>query len=121
MEKLTINKSGTFTTVVSGDNHCGTENPLAIRYTAKIRADGSELDSRGFLFDQLGIQIYFDSIKHTSLSCEMLAEWSVDVLRKMVIGENPKLIVEYVYLSLSPSPFTAMIECEWTAERGVGA
>lgn len=121
MEKLTINKSGQFVVKTFGPNHCGTQPVQSIRFSVRIKADGADLDARGFLFDQLEIQTYFDSIHRTSLSCERLAEASIASLRRLVTRENSRLHVEYVYVSLSPDPYTAMIECEWYAPAVAGA
>jgi hypothetical protein len=66
-----LTRSGQFTIETRGAYHCTTESRPALRY--EVRASGDSLDSRGFLLDQLDIPKYFDSIRETSDSCELLA------------------------------------------------
>lgn len=59
-----------------GSNHCGRKNTLGknrFKYEVSLRVKDSELDERGFVLAQEDLAKVFESLKKTSLSCELLA------------------------------------------------
>ncbi len=71
---------GIFTTEVGGQWHCGPDHtsPKQLLYEVTIQYPDSALDSHGFLVDNLAFQQYFDTIRYTEDSCEMLAKKAAD-------------------------------------------
>jgi hypothetical protein len=108
MEKkgLEMVRSGEFNISTYGDNHCGTADHFKVRYHLKCSCT-SRLDKRGFLFDQLNIQSYFESIKRTQLSCERLTVVCLEQLLEHILSENPTCEIHKMELTLSPEPFLA--------------
>jgi hypothetical protein len=103
---LKMVRSGEFEIATYGDNHCGTSDHFKVKY--HLTCDCSaRLDSRGFLFDQLNIQQYFESIKRTQLSCERLTVVCLTQLLEHILTENPTCEIRKMELTLSPEPFLA--------------
>lgn len=111
---LTLRREGHFTLDTYGDNHCGVEHPQVVQYTFTCRCS-SELDGRGFLFDQLNIDAFFQSQRATSLSCELLVMQYTKELIELVMTENPGCEVTSTVLELKASPFKASMTYEWFA------
>jgi hypothetical protein len=111
MKTLTLNREGHFTIMASGPNHCGSRpdgSYVTINYHLLVECEAS-LDSRGFLFDQLSVRDYFDSLKTTSLSCEKLVMRCARDIVRMILGENPDCELRSVHLSLKPEPYEASV------------
>lgn len=108
MEKkgLKMVRSGEFEISTYGENHCGTDAHFKLRYHLNCECT-PVLDSRGFLFDQLNIQQYFESIKRTQLSCERLTVVCLQQLLEHILTENPTCQIHKMELTLSPAPFLA--------------
>lgn len=105
-KSLKMVRSGEFDIHTYGDNHCGTAEEFKIRYHLTCECSPL-LDHRGFLFDQINIQQYFESIKRTQLSCERLTVVCLNQLLEHILTENPKCQIKRMELTLSPEPFLA--------------
>lgn len=109
MKTLTLRREGKFWMTASGPNHCGSYpdgQELQIDYLLLVECQAS-LDQRGFLFDQLSVKEYFESINRSTLSCEKLVMRCARDLVKMILKENPDCKLNSVHLTLSPDPFEA--------------
>jgi len=103
---LEMVRSGEFPIRTYGNSHCGTASAFKIRYHLKCVCS-PKLDHRGFLFDQLNIQSYFESIQRTHLSCERLTEVCLQQLLEHILVENPSCQIYSMQLTLSPEPYLA--------------
>lgn len=110
-----LNRTGDFTVKTTGPNHCGTTDVLSIKYRLVVTCAATSVDSRGFLFDQVRIDKWFQAQRTTELSCELYAEHCARALYRMIRAENPGLTPTSVNLALSPAPYAAEIEFGWTA------
>lgn len=106
MAKLTMNRTGEFQIVATGQNHCGIAEKLKIKY-AMVCDCLPTLDTRGFLFDQLNIDSYFQNLKRSKVSCEKLVMKCVADLHKLILKENPGCRITRIQLMLSPAPHAA--------------
>lgn len=113
MPAYRLNRSGQFTVRTTGPNHCGTTDRLTIRYRLDVGCPASALDSRGFLFDQVQVQTWFDRQTTTALSCEAYAQFCGRELYKVMRMENPNIAITHLELALSPEPFAAEITFVW--------
>lgn len=109
---LTMNRNGEFRIYAYGPNHCGVANDIKVTYHMVCECD-TRLDKRGFLFDQVCIDNYFQGIKRTKLSCERLAIRSLKDLRLQIVRENPLCVIRSLQLTLSPEPFKASMTHTW--------
>lgn len=109
---LEMVRSGEFDIHTYGENHCGTTEEFKIRYHLICNCS-PKLDQRGFLFDQLNIQSYFESIKRTQLSCERLTVVCLEQLLEHILAENPACQIYKMSLTLSPEPFLASMTHSW--------
>ena len=114
--QFTIKRSGQFRVSTFGPNHCGTLASLELKYTLEVTCDVSNLDERGFLFDQTRIDEFFKRQSHTELSCEQYALKLSRDLFKQIRAENPKCDPNKLRLTLSPAPFAAELTFEWEKE-----
>ncbi len=105
-KSLKMVRSGEFDIHTYGDNHCGTSDEFKVRYHLTCECSPL-LDHRGFLFDQINIQQYFESIKRTQLSCERLTVVCLNQLLEHILTENPTCQIRKMELTLSPEPFLA--------------
>ena len=105
---LILKRTGYFTVKTEGRNHCGTMAEQQVYYETIVTC-AKILDHRGFLFDQLNLQGFFDGIKKTDRSCEQLCIRCVYKILRMIMKENPKCKVHKIELTLSPAPFQAQI------------
>lgn len=108
---FTLTRKGEFTLHTTGEFHCGTSAVMQCRYTFVIRCNG--LDKRGFLFDQTGVQRFFDAVRTSSLSCEKFTAHALDKLLSHIRAENGTLAIESATLTLSPEPFLAELTSEY--------
>ena len=108
---LTLRREGLFTLRTHGPNHCGVENPQKIQYEFTARC-AVKLDGRGFLFDQLNIDGFFQRQRRTSKSCEELVIKYTKQLIKLVMDENPGCEVLSTVLTLRASPYRASMTYE---------
>jgi hypothetical protein len=119
---LTIERAGQFRIATFGPNHCGTLPYLTVKYRMVCQC-AAKLDARGFLFDQVEVDRFFQRIERTDKSCEKLTMDSLTNLIAMIRKENPDCVINRMALTLSPEPFAAsMTEVfdaskEWTEER----
>lgn len=104
-----MRRSGSFALQAMGPNHCGVEERLTIEYEVFVRC-GARLDRRGFLFDQLTVAHFFESIGSSTLSCEQLAEHCARKLLERIHQENPDCEIHILRVRLSPAPFAASME-----------
>lgn len=111
-----MSRAGEFAIDTKGNFHCGTESHQPMKYSLVVKCSGGSLDSRGFLFDQVGVQKYFDAKKSVSISCERWAEESTAALFTAIRRENPGAEVESMALTLSPHPYQASITYGWRRE-----
>lgn len=112
---LTMTREGEFSIVVAGNNHCGAVpagTTLRIRYKAIVKC-AATLDNRGFLFDQMKVDSFFQSMKRTTLSCEALTIRSANDLVAVMQEENPGVKIHAMDLTLSPQPFVAGMTYTW--------
>lgn len=107
-----MQRNGEFCIKTYGNSHCGTFEDLQIRYGMLCECEAF-LDSRGFLFDQVNVDNYFQAIKRSKLSCEKLTQRCLRELVKIIMTENPKCVIRKVDLTLSPAPFKASMTLSW--------
>src|SRR5574337_7684 len=105
---LTINREGQFRLYTYGDNHCGTMNNFILKYHFKCKCK-SDVDHRGFLFDQVKIDEYMKDHDETNLSCEEFCMKLAKGLVELIHKENPNCKIKRGSLKLSPEPFAASI------------
>lgn len=105
-------RDGEFKIYAYGNNHCGVDRNLKIKYHM-VCLCSPKLDRRGFLFDQLNVQNYFDSIKRSRLSCEKLVKQSCKQLLDRILVENPQCQIYKMELTLSPAPHMASMTYTW--------
>lgn len=110
---MTIRRSGQITVdTMAGTPHCGTKDKLDIMYEVECRCTSDSIDTNGFLFDQINIDKYFQTIEAVSISCERLTLKTARDLLKMVKAENPHCTILQLKVTLSPEPFMASITLE---------
>jgi len=107
-----MDRRGQFNVETYGKNHCGIVRHLDIQYRMLCQCT-TKLDGRGFLFDQINVDNYFQSIHKTSLSCERLTMRCVRDLLKSIRLENPGCSINRMKLTLSPAPFLASMTYHW--------
>ncbi len=108
LKHLTMNRSGEFKILTTGDSHCGlmTGRQLPVKYQMVCECE-SILDSRGFLFEQVGVDNFFKGLKKTTLSCEKLTMNCVNRLITLIRKDNPVCVIRSIELTLSPFPHAA--------------
>lgn len=112
---LTMNREGQFAILATGPNHCGVDENLVIKYHMICECT-SKLDGRGFLFDQVNVDNYFQTLKSSTLSCEQLTIKCARKLLKLIKEENPICSIRKMRLTLSPQPFKASMTFDWETE-----
>lgn len=112
-----FDRQGEFQIETFGEFHCSTLDHPRIRYHVHIDAADDSLDQRGFLFDQLDCPTYFDQIRRSDLSCELLARKTVTDLAAMILRENPHAHIVQITTTLSPEPFDVDVTEHWTLEQ----
>src|ERR1041385_2755544 len=72
--------TGSFEVEVGGEWHCGPDHttPKTLTYDVRIQYPDTALDRHGFLIDNLEFRTYFDNVRYTEDSCELLAKKSAD-------------------------------------------
>jgi hypothetical protein len=105
---LTMNRQGEFKIHTIGDSHCGTftDQDLPVKYHM-ICVCETTTDERGFLFEQVGVDQFFQSIKWTKMSCERLTMSCAEKILTLIHKDNPKCKVRSIELTLSPFPYAA--------------
>lgn len=120
VDSLTLVRIGHLRFRVDGDKHCGAKSAvnadgtMSARYTARlvVVAPGygitHNLDDNGFLVDQEGLHEMLQGevtarapVEH---SCEELTLVLGHALRKWLFTSNPRLDIEELEFSLSPTP-----------------
>ncbi len=104
-----LERSGQFHIHTTGRNHCGTLSELDVKYTVEVSCLASELSPKGFMFDQVEVDHYFQGIGTTSLSCERLATKAAHDIRQLIKVENSHLIPIKLKVTLSPEPYAAKV------------
>lgn len=116
---LTLRRRGKFQVKTVGENHCGIYDQQWIDYSVEVVC-AAVLDTRGFLFEQRNIDAFFQGIKSTNKSCEMLTQKCVRKLIDMITEENPGCLIQKITVTLSPAPHAAdMTYCEEFDTPGV--
>lgn len=115
-ETLTMNRNGEFLINATGPTHCGVAEDLVIKYNM-VCVCSTKLDTRGFLFEQLNVDKFFQSLKKTRLSCEKLTMSCVKQLMKQIKSENPACVIHRVDLTLSPEPHKAAMTYCWRSDK----
>lgn len=77
----------------------------------------AKLDKRGFLFDQINVDNFFQSIKSSELSCEELTMDCLNQLIKLIKRENPLCLIDQISLTLAPDPFCASMTYTWVNKQ----
>lgn len=103
---LTLRRGGEFEFTTSGPNHCSTEERIRLEYLVEAEC-AINLDSRGFLFDQLKVGAYFDSIKHVNVSCEELAMQAARDVWEIIMNDHSGCKIYDFKLSLRSKGWTA--------------
>lgn len=115
MKELIMDREGEFPLHAYGSHHCGITNDLQVKYQVHVECL-AHVDHRGFMFDQVNVDNYFQGIKKTQLSCEKLCMKAASDLIDMIGKDNPKCKVLKLNVALIPAPFHASMKYEWTAE-----
>lgn len=92
-------RSGDFYAIPRGDLHCGAivaDKPH--RFTYSVRCERADLDSSGFIVDQLKIAALFEDIGEFYESCELLCSRLAGRIMDMETKLNS------VTVSIGPSP-----------------
>lgn len=115
MNALTLRRTGQFTIAVAGDNHCGvtTDGKVLIKYEFAAVCS-TDLDHRGFLFEQRNIDAYFQALRRTTRSCEQLVQGCLKALLGRIMDENPGCHICKASLTLSPAPHAASMTYDWS-------
>lgn len=107
LASFTLKRVGRFSVTTSGDNHCGTDNNLKIAYNLEVRCTADSLDARGFLFNQMDVDRWFQKQTSTALSCEQYTIFCGRAIYKLIRKDNPVCRIEVFRLTLSPAPHAA--------------
>lgn len=113
-KELTMDRSGEFHLHAYGSHHCGITTDLVVKYEVFVECL-AQVDRRGFMFDQVNVDNYFQAIKKTRLSCERLAMKCATDLLRMIAKDNPHCTVLKLDVALNPAPFHATMRYTWTA------
>lgn len=107
---LTLDRQGEFSILTTGNKHCGTftNQRLWVKYHMVCECE-NVLDKRGFLFEQVGVDQFFQKLQRTTLSCESLAISSCKKLVSLIRKDNPVCKIRSIKLTLSPFPHAASI------------
>lgn len=112
-KELIMDREGKFPLHAYGSHHCGITNDLTVKYAVHVECV-AHVDHRGFMFDQVNVDNYFQAIKKTRLSCERLAMKCATDLIAMIHRDNPECMVEKLEIALTPAPFHASMKYSWT-------
>lgn len=111
-----MDREGEFMINATGNSHCGVKEDLIVKYDMQCVCS-PKLDRRGFLFDQINIDNYFQSLKHTNKSCERLVKKCLQDLVNMIREENPLCEIHRLSLTLSPEPHKASMTLTWKSKN----
>jgi hypothetical protein len=104
--RLTLRRRGEFTVRTEGEHHCGVNKVQFIRYEVEVVCHPL-LDHRGFLFEQLNVDKFFQAIRKTSLSCEKLTMMCAKQIQELIRDDNIICDVESIQVRLCADPFAA--------------
>lgn len=107
LAKFTLLRTGTFYVQAIGTNHCGTKDHLKILYRLEVQCNADSLDSRGFLFNQMEVDKWFQDQRITKLSCEQYTIFCGREIYKLIRRENKLCHIQVFSLTLSPEPHAA--------------
>ena len=110
-------REGKFKLHATGPNHCGLKERMEVRYSMTCVCSANSLDNRGFLFDQVNVDQFFQGIKKTELSCEKLVVECSRQLWRLIRKENPSCKIQRISLTLSPEPFAARMTFDYKESR----
>jgi hypothetical protein len=113
---LTLKRKGSFNVKTLGDNHCGVKDLLNIQYDVELLCN-AVFDNRGFLVEHLAIDMYFNEIMETALSCELLCVKAAKDIWGVVMQENPTCEILDVKVTLAPEPGHAAMTFNYNTER----
>lgn len=93
---------------------------MPVRYVAVLQC-APNLDARGFLFDQAGVDTFMRQLAQTptELSCERLCAHAAERLLENIRYEVPTCQVRTMTMTLSPSPFVAEVTASYGAQRAL--
>jgi hypothetical protein len=108
IQTLTLNRQGEFSLKTTGNRHCGTftNERLWIKYHLICECENI-LDRRGFLFEQVNVDNFFQRLERTTLSCENLTIACCRKLKTLIRKDNPVCKIRSMKLTLSPYPYQA--------------
>jgi hypothetical protein len=91
---------------------------MPVNYVA-VMACAPQLDQRGFLFDQAGVDTFLNQLAQTPTdkSCERLAQYAAEQLLEHIAFEVPTCQVRAMTMTLSPSPFVAEVTASYAPSR----
>lgn len=113
LSRFTLHRAGDFMLHTFGINHCGTKSHFQVRYDLSVTCTADSLDSRGFLFDQTQVGIWFAQSHTTDLSCEAFTLKCGRELYKLILTQNKDCYITRFTLRLSPEPFAADLTFEY--------
>ncbi len=104
---FTQHATGMFDIEVGGQWHCGPDTNPRQRFSFEVTIEypDSALDGHGFLIDNLAFQKYFDTLRYTEDSCEMVAMKANAFFRSLCCHRDTKVTVDICV------PGLADIEC----------
>lgn len=117
MTTLTLRRSGLFQVRNVGEHWCGTNEVQEIHYSIEVVC-ATSLDERGFLFDQLTMAKFFDSLREAHESCEQFTIRVARELWKLIKRENNGCKVLSLRVTLSPAPYAASMTFEFVDDGG---
>jgi hypothetical protein len=108
LKTLTLDRQGSFKVYTYGDSHCGTYTNgfLPLKYTLHCVCELT-IDKRGFLFEQVGVDDFFQNLEKTKLSCEKFTINCTKRLVTLIHKDNPACRIRSIQLTLSPHPYVA--------------
>jgi hypothetical protein len=115
MTSLTLKREGRFTVQNRGKHWCGTREMQTIVYRVKVVCNVT-LDQRGFLFDQLSIERFFNLQTTCETSCE---EFTLACARRLwaeIKKEHSGCEIRKLIVTLSPAPYSAEMTFEFEDE-----
>lgn len=127
LKTLTIVRSGRLTFRVTGPNHCGPADQTRAVLTPKGRVSvldadyrlivecAPNLDRRGFLFNQLSVQVFAQNLANRSAyaSCEHLCIDLGVKFQTKIAEDVPTCQVLALTVELSPAPYKATLRARF--------
>jgi hypothetical protein len=109
-DSLILTRTGKFGFITVGATHCGMA-PTGTRqecdYVVRVKCDPHTIDPRGYMFEQLVVQEYFDKIKRVQSTCEQLVMRVAVELESVIYEENPILEIYWIEVEVKAAPYAA--------------